>query len=282
MDSKKNITLGISLLITVVFIGFGFNSFKSNEKGEQIDANLIPTLITKKKTTPTQLANSNLKRTKGINSFVQTLEERLQFLSNTRDLSPYDEESISSAINDPRVWDFSTQVSLDDLPLDELEKQDGRSFFNANPARVAISIPGDVLEVALPDLGEPLLLDVKQAGVLENGSVTLKGSIQGEDGTFNMTQNNSIVAGHINTSTNTYSFEVFNETGWIHESGALFTGELPPVVDDNNTVVNSTLGNQGEHIIAKGNNQAEDAVHNHSHDDNSYNASTPINSPIEE
>ena len=112
--------------------------------------------------------------------------------------------------------------------------------------------------------------------------MALSGSIQGEDGTFNISQADNITAGHINTSTDTYSFEVFGDTGWIHQSGALFTGELPPVVDDSSAVVNSTLGNQGEQIFAKGNNEIEGAVHNHSHGQPSNNnEASPDTGPID-
>ena len=270
-------------LIAAVAIGFGINAFKSNEEtndlniGKNSSASEPETVITS-----TKSENPSLVSSKDKNKFIETVDERLQLISSTRDLSSYDNESISSAINDPRIWDFLTQASIDDLPLDATEKQDGRSFFNANPARVAVSIPGDVLEIALPNLGEPLLLDVKQAEVLESGLVALSGSIQGDDGTFNISQGDNITAGHINTSTDTYSFEVFGDTGWIHQSGALFTGEHPPVVDDSGAVVNSTLGNQGEQIFAKGNNEIEGAIHNHSHGQSSDNNEAVINASIEE
>lgn len=283
MAALKYKKIIIPSLITAVAIGFGINAFKSNEETNDLNigknspasepANVIAST---KPETPSLVSSKNK------NKFIETVEERLQLISSTRDLSLYDDESIASAINDPRVWDFLTQPSLDDLPLDETERQDGRSFFNANPARVAVSLPGDVLEVALPNVGEPLLLDVKQAGVLENGLVTLSGLIQGEDGTFNISQGDNVTAGHINTSTETYSFEVFGDTGWIHQSGVLFTGEHPPVVDDSGAVVNSTLGNQGEQIFAKGNNEIEGAVHSHSHGQPSNNNDAFINASIED
>ena len=283
MDTLKYKKIIVPSLIATVAIGFGINAFRSNEETNDLSiSKRSPVSESEKVITSTKPENPSLVSSKNKNKFIETVEERLQLISSTRDLSPYDNESISSAINDPRVWDFSTQASPDDLPLDETEKQDGRAFFNANPARVAVSIPGDVLEIALPNVGEPLLLDVKQAGVLENGIVKLSGSIQGEDGTFNMSQGDNITAGHINTSTDTYSFEVFGDTGWIHQSGALFTGEHPPVVDNSGAVVNSTLGNQGEQIFAKGNNEIEGAVHNHSHGQLSNSNEAYINASIEE
>lgn len=191
------------------------------------------------------------------NEFVDTVDKRLQQVSNRSDLGSYDAEDILSAVNSPKVWDFNENVSPEDLPLDSTEVTDGRKFFRASPARVAVSLPGDILEVYVPDMEEPLHLTVEQVASPANGLVKLKGTLKNMDGTFNMSQGNNLVAGHINTPTNTYSFEMFGNTGWIHESGALFTGELPPIVDEgfgeHAGHQHSQLGSKGEHILARGN-----------------------------
>lgn len=264
MNSKKYIQFVAPSLLAVAVIGFGFKILTPDESYEELSDGQ-KTLVRQqaKKADRSQPQNIDFATVEDSSVFIENVDERLRLIANRNDLSAYSDDEILAAVSDPRVWDFSAAGSPDDLPLDTSEKEDGRKFFHASPARVAISIPGDVLEVSLPELDQPLFLEVAQAGTPRDGLVALSGTVQGMDGTFNMTQGNNVVAGHINTSTNTYSFEIFDDTGWIHESGALFTGELPPVVDTDHHehTVHSTLGAQGEHIIAKGN-SANDGIVN--------------------
>ena len=263
MNSKSYLKFVVPSVLAVAVIGFGIKTFDADKGSTELDANNSlskPQSI--QRSASSTARKSDFASIEDNRSFVDTVDERLNLASNRYDLSAYDDEEILAAVNDPRVWDFSSEGSPDDLPLDATEREDGRTFFRASPARVSISIPGDVLEVALPGMEEPLLLEVAKIGTPGNGVVSLSGTLLGDSGTFNMTQGSNLVAGHINTSTNTYSFEMFGETGWIHESGALFTGELPPVVDDGHEghAVHSSLGNQGELIIAKGNSEKEGAA----------------------
>lgn len=188
------------------------------------------------------------------NTFIKNIDERLSRIAARQDISNYTEQEILDAVNNPKVWNSTNDVASSDLPLDDREKSDGRSFFEANPARIALSVPGDTLEVYLPDSDIPMELSVEQVSAPGNGVVSLSGQIVNSadslNGTFNVSQGNNIIAGHINTSTNTYSFEVYETHGWIHESGALFTEELPPLIDEHELEEAPHLGQAGEHIIA--------------------------------
>lgn len=188
------------------------------------------------------------------NTFIKNIDERLSRITARQDISAYSEQEILNAVNNPKVWSSTNDVASSELPLDDKEKSDGRSFFEANPARIALSIPGDTLEVYLPNSDIPMELSVEQVSAPGNGVVSLSGQIVNSadnlNGTFNVSQGNNIIAGHINTDTNTYSFEVYDTHGWIHESGALFTEELSPLVDDHELEEAPHLGQSGEHIIA--------------------------------
>lgn len=196
----------------------------------------------------------NLSTTNDPNKFINNIDERLSRVTARQDVSTYNEQEILDAVNNPEVWDSISDIASSELPIDDKEKTDGRSFFEANPARIALSLPGDTLEVYLPDSDIPMELSVEQVSAPGNGVVSLNGQIVNStdnlNGTFNVSQGNNIIAGHINTSTNTYSFEVYDTHGWIHESGALFTEELPPLTDDHDLEEAPQLGQEGERIIA--------------------------------
>ena len=164
------------------------------------------------------------------NPNLNSVEERLEKVSQWTDPSEFSGEEILAAIENEVLWDLSELVSPDPLPLDETEKEDGRAFFHAEQVKVAVSIPGDAMTIVVPDTGETLELTVSEVGSRSSGLVTVHGSINDDpSSSFNMTRGDNFIAGHINSSTNTYSFEIFGNTGWIHSSGALFTEELPPV-----------------------------------------------------
>lgn len=258
MNSNKQIKFIVPSIAVIAIIGLGFSVFGTEKNEALTSVDSIPLSTKPVKNTPAyQARDTDFTVVKDKNDFVTSVDKRLLLIDGRNDLSAYDDETLLAAINEPLVWDFATEASTETLPLDDIEKEDGRTFFQANPVRIAVSIPGDILEISLPEFADSMDLEVVQVNTPSEGVISLSGEIQGTSGTFNMTQSNGVIAGHINTATNTYSFEIFGDTGWIHESGALFTGELPPVVhtddhDHHDHATHSSLGDSGEHIIAKG------------------------------
>ena len=267
MNSKKHNKLIVPLLVTVAVFSLGAIFLMPSEDTDETIVNQTSTEskeIEQEDSFQPQPKNIEQKTAKNEKKSVDLIDadKRIKLIEDRNDLSAYDKQEILAAINDPRIWDFSTIASADDLPLDASEKEDGRTFFKANPARIAVSIPGDTLEISLPALGESILLEVEQANAPQDGLISLSGKIQGTTDTFSMTQGNNVIAGHINTSTNTYSFEIFGDTGWVTESGNLFTGELEPVVitEEEEQSGDSSLGQSGEHIIANGSSTNENDI----------------------
>ena len=258
MNSKKHNKLIVPLLVTVAVFSLGVIFLMPSGDTDEAIVNQTPTEskeVEQEDSFQPQSKNIEEKLVENGKESVDLVDadKRIKLIADRNDLSAYDKQEILAAINDPRIWDFSTIASADDLPLDASEKEDGRTFFKANPARIAVSIPGDTLEISLPALGESILLEVEQANAPQDGLISLSGKIQGTTDTFSVTQGNNVIAGHINTSTNTYSFEIFGDTGWVTESGNLFTGELEPVViTEEEQSGDSSLGQSGEHIIANG------------------------------
>ena len=166
------------------------------------------------------------------NAAVRNFGERMQKVSRWVRPNEFTEQELFAAASDSTLWDLTDAADADGLPLQDSEKFDGRQFFNANQARVAATLPGDVLEIALPDTSEKLELLVESVEVDANQLPSWKGRVINSNyaGTFNMIRGNDFVSGHINTDSNTYSFELIGKKGWVHESGALFTGEAPPVL----------------------------------------------------
>lgn len=170
------------------------------------------------------------------NIIVGTLIERMNKMSRWTDPKEFSEREICDAVAGATLWHLNEPVSPRDLPLDDEERCDGRQFFRVSQARVAASVPGDILEIMLPDTRETLKLLVERVEVGSNQLPKWEGKIINNDvaGSFNMTRGNNFVSGHITTSRNTYSFELIGKKGWIHESRALFTGEaltVYPIVD---------------------------------------------------
>lgn len=278
MTSKKYKNI---ILATGVMAIIGVSNYLIVKTKNDAPENTLKTTKTHSANISNNLPKSNVDFSKlsDPNKYVQTIEQRIARVAVRQDLSAFNAEEISDAVNDPQIWNTTDAQALTELPLDDIEKADGRSFFKANPARVAVSIPGDTLEVYLPDSDFPMELNVEQVKAAGNGVVSLSGTIgasnEGVNGTFNMTQGNNIIAGHINTNTNTYSFEIFGNAGWIHESGALFTEELPPVHIDDEPVQAPHLGRSGEHIIADSSGTSENKTISNN-EDTKTNAATMV------
>lgn len=186
------------------------------------------------------------------------LATRQELVSEWSDLSEFSDDQIQQANGSGDLWSLSNNdtVAIDDLPLDETELNDGRAFFAANQAKVAMMLPGDSVKITLPDTHETFALDVKTVAAPNKGLVSIKGLVEGQgDATFNMTRGAGYVVGHINTPTNSYSFEMHGNAGWIHDNGSLFTGEHPPIVDPDHEHEGSEVHDDGILVVARGSDQ---------------------------
>lgn len=231
----KSFVIGAFVLFLMILFFLSFSSEEGREKSVIWNAEGIkPPRLDK-----TVINNDVL--TVNVENHAVSLENKKKLKGNThadsvakgddwRNLSDYTSDQLAEARGSDDLWDFSIPVNADDLPLDEYEKNDGRIFFKGNPAKFALSTPGDRLSASLPD-GTDIELQVMSVGSTKLGGVQVNGVIDESSGSsFSVVTANNMSIGHINTDKNTYSFEIFGEKGWIHSSGALFTGESDPVV----------------------------------------------------
>lgn len=273
----KNKNIAVFSVMTLTAATVFFFTQSHTEKTDDINfvskqGNTISTVTEKiafkDKSEASQATNSVSKKTSTQESTSKTfltVDARIEKMSEWMDTSEFSREELIAAIDSPILFDLQQTAEPEKLPLDEVEKSDGRSFFQSNQARVAVLMPGDNLSVPVPDSEDIYNMHVEQVGAKGNGIVNWKGSVNDGEGTFSLTRGNNFVAGHINTSTNTYSFEMYGDTGWIHESGALFTAELPPVTDDAPHTEASHLGEEGETVIVNGHTTLS-ALHTHKDD----------------
>ncbi|WP_370978727.1 hypothetical protein [Agaribacterium sp. ZY112] len=260
--TNRHYFIGAALISIVVLYSFSYK-FNGNENTNKTDE-LIQSNSIMKSTHENNIKqiNKNHNKTNSLthktpsaitdpNPNIKTLADRLDKVRRWSKIENHSLDDISKAVRNPKLWDLESTPNTDSLPLDEQERKDGRQFFEANALRVAVSLPGDVFHVSAPDVKMPYELTVEQISSEKEGVMTMRGKLKNELGTFTLSQGNGITSGHINASDNTYSFEIFGNTGWIHESGALFTEELPPVPVDDTHAHSESLGNKGEHIIVK-------------------------------
>lgn len=204
-----------------------------------------------------------LKKSQGVVSSLP-LSARKELVSEWSDLSEFSEQQLQMANSSGELWSLSHKGSINtsDLPLDSVELSDGRAFFEANQAKVAMMLPGDSVSIALPDTNEVIALDVKSVASPNEGLVKVKGLVAGQGNqTFNMIRGAGYVSGHINTATNTYSFEMHGNTGWVHESGALFTGELhADDPDHDHDHDDSHVQDDGIVVVARGSDQSPSTI----------------------
>ena len=246
MNNKKTFILLSAFVVSLMLIGKTFinSDYTNSTKPEGIsekETKAAPPfeLVSNTHKTPPDSGQSNSPKKASLpykipddrNPNIANLAARIEKIRHWTQASEFSDQEIYEAAAQTQLWDFSDSVSPEGLPLDNYEKLDGRQFFSANQARVAVSVPGDILEVSLPDTLDTLELLVESVEVGPNKLPSWKGRVLGSEysGSFNMTRGHNFVSGHINTNENTYSFELFGDKGWVHESGALFTGELPPV-----------------------------------------------------
>ena len=156
---------------------------------------------------------------------------RKNIVEQWTNLDAISDKALEEALQQKELWDFDQNTDLNTLPLDDMEKNDGRKFLSVNPVKISTLIPGDKLNVPVPDKNEIYELVVENIGKGLNGLVTISGAVSDDpSSSFNIVRGTRVTSGHINTASNTYSFEFFGNQGWVHESGALFTEEHPPLI----------------------------------------------------
>ena len=205
------------------------------EKENKQDALKLKPAISKPKGSEKKSDDSKILASPDKNPHYDTLSDRIEAMEKWIGEEQYTPEQIAEAQQSDDLWDLAKQTDSKGLPLTDSEKSDGRVFFQVNPAKLASTLPGDTLTFDLPDLGDKFEVKIQQVGSPVKNIVTWSGAMNelGESlNSFSMTRGKGYYSGHINTPTNTYSFEVFNNKGWIHESGALFTGEHPAVIEE--------------------------------------------------
>ena len=212
----------------------------SSQSGANTNAHEIITQVaqsngTQKNKKEDKSGSDNALTTPDKNPHFKTVSDRMEAMEKWIGKENFTAEEIAEAQKSDDLWELADTSDSEGMPLTEDEKNDGRQFFKVSPAKFASTLPGDTLKFDLPDSGDKFEVNIEQVGSPLKGIVTWSGAMNelgNELNSFSMTRGNNYYSGHINTPTNTYTFEVFGNKGWIHESGALFTGELNPVIED--------------------------------------------------
>lgn len=157
------------------------------------------------------------------NSRLPSLDARLAELHELYPYREFSPEQVVDLMSQPTAWQPSA-AAPDELPLTDIQRNDGREFIELNPERLEVLLPGDSFELPLESLGMRLQMEVDSREVLANGGFTLHGRVLGgtELMRVTITQSGGLSLAGIDTPQGHVVMQANDHQGWIASSETLF------------------------------------------------------------
>lgn len=130
-------------------------------------------------------------------------------------------EEYAAASNRTGAWEPRSDAPTG-LELSEEEKLDGRSFIQLDRNKIASLVPGDTLEVEIPETGARHTLQIEDIHLHNDGTESLTGSLQGMPPEYSATitqgEKNTLMG--ITTASGHHTLEARGEDGWVIATGS--------------------------------------------------------------
>lgn len=154
-------------------------------------------------------------------SFDPETVERYAQLQTHRPNTQLTLEEYANAVKKNRAWEPRADAPAG-LELSDEEKFDGRSFIKLDRNKIASLIPGDTLELEIPDSGRQHSLRVEDIHIHGDGTESLTGSLQGLDPEYSatITQGDATTLMGITTESGHHTLEARGEDGWVIATGS--------------------------------------------------------------
>ncbi len=169
------------------------------------------------------------------NSNYPTLESRLQDLSfyGAFGDSPPTPQEILNLLQRESAWEQKNQPSeVLRQRLNKEELADGRQFVQIEPKRIQLLLPGDRLNVPVPQVGKPLIMTVDRIESSNPDAISWIGKInnQTESSDVHITRSDDLLLATMLTSDGHYTLETIKNEGWVVQTSTLF--KINPNVSD--------------------------------------------------
>ena len=151
------------------------------------------------------------------------LQNRIEELESLYPHQSFEPNQLVDLLAEPNAWQ-KTDLPAQQLPLTEVERNDGREFIELKPERLLVALPGDSLELPIEQLGLNLEMQVERREELPNGGFVLHGRVLGTDELMRvtLTQTPGLSLAGIETPQGHYVLQANDGHGWIASSDTLF------------------------------------------------------------
>ncbi|MDX1695000.1 MAG: hypothetical protein R3208_14640 [Ketobacteraceae bacterium] len=160
------------------------------------------------------------------NAAYATFGDRIAELSNRRQGQSPDISAIHAALEETNAWTAMAEPSPD-LSLTHQQRYDGREFISVNPAKIESLVPGDTLDIHIPQINGNFTATIHKAVAGIGGSVNWEGRLENMPDSAGASQvyftsSGPLIVGGITTPHGHFELEAHGNAGWIVSSKTLF------------------------------------------------------------
>lgn len=206
----------------------------------------------------------------GNNADYPTLGYRMAEMQARRPGKVFDHQQVMFAVQMPAAWQADDRIA-DQLNLSDEDRYDGRSFVRFEPIKIETLVPGDEMDIPIPQLNRDFVMRVERVEVYDDGAVTWYGHLKDftEFNQVSITQAEGVTQIGVFMPDAHYAVEAFGDAGWVVDGSTLFKGDdiAIEVVDgiERMSVVHSHHGRQ-ETVLHDGHGRHGHASgHDHHH-----------------
>jgi hypothetical protein len=154
-----------------------------------------------------------------------TIDDRIAELQNMYPEKTFDAEQVVDTLSKRSAWK-ETDKKTDGTPFSEKELNDGRDVIEYDRERIAVSLPGDKLELPIQQIGGSVITTIESVTQEGNNTTTWIGRVEGKGATEVMrvviTQGDGISVGSIETDKGNFTLQSNDNKGWIASNDKLF------------------------------------------------------------
>ena len=141
-------------------------------------------------------------------------------------------EEVMNALEQEEPWAGRSGPGPNLSRLSEVELNDGREFIDFNPTKIESLMPGDKIKLAINEIDQVFDIEVSKVKIFDDGNITWRGIIQGENGgDVSITQSSEVTVGSVVLPNTDYTIASHGTDGWIADSGILFKVDDPNIPD---------------------------------------------------
>lgn len=152
------------------------------------------------------------------------LQERMSAIQARRPNLKLDAATLQAKIAQTNTWAPREDVPSH-LPLKPEEFTDGRQFISLDDLKIETLMPGDQLDIVMPDTKNTFAMTVDSVEKHDYNSISWHGHIVGADGqsyAVSFTRGESLTVGGFSTPDGHYVLQGHGKDGWIASSALLY------------------------------------------------------------